>query len=107
MAKQKEEFGTVTPFSTNGGNWTRLGKSLHCHRAEPAFAYTGNYFCKDYRVSAHVKPLFGENHLMIVRAKGAMLGYGAGFFAENRLALYKNEYGYYILAETDYPMEYE
>ncbi len=107
IAKQKEEFGTVTPFSTDGGNWTKQGEFLHFHRAEPAFAYTGNYYSKDYRVSALVKPLFGENHLMTVRAKGAMLGYGAGFSGQNRLAIYKNEYGYYILAETDYPWNME
>lgn len=103
MRKQRYEFGAITPFAVNGGNWSGEGKALCCHRAEKAFAYTGNYYSKNYSVTADVRPAFGESHLVLARSKGAMMGYAAGFSKADKVAILKNDFGYQCVREIDYP----
>ncbi|MGF7057864.1 ADP-ribosylglycohydrolase family protein [Brassicibacter mesophilus] len=101
--KQKQELNTVTPFSVDGGYWEKRDKYLHAISYESAFAYGGNYFEKDYTITANIKPLQGHSHLLLARAKGAMMGYAAGFAKDGRVCLYKNDFGYDILKEAYYP----
>lgn len=102
IAKQRKEFGTITPFSVDHGAWGKDGDALSLMRCEPAFAYAGNYFSKDVRVTVPVTPINGESHLLQIRAQGAMRGYIAGFSEEGKAAIYKNDFGFKKLIETDF-----
>lgn len=103
IEKQRKEFGAVTPFSMDHGAWEIEDGKLSCMRCGEAFAYSGNYYEKNYCVKTTVEPVNGENHLLAVRALGAMRGYGAGFSEKGKAAIYKNDFGYKKIAETDFP----
>lgn len=105
MAKQKKEFGTVTPFSVDHGAWEISDGKLSLMRCGEAFAYAGNYYAGNYTVKTSMEPVNGTNHLLLVRAQGAMRGYAAGFSESGKAAIYKNDFGYTKLAETDFAWE--
>lgn len=102
FAKQHTDFGSVTPFSYHHGACSKEGDKLIYMRCEPAFAFCGNYYSKDYTVSALVTPLSGESHLLLARAKGILFGYAAGLAPNGKAAIYKNERDFQVLAETDF-----
>ena len=103
--KQMKNFASVTPFAIDHGAWDLYGGTLNLMRNEPSFAYTGNYYARDYTCSATVTPRHGASHLLLGRAQGAKRGYLAGLSAENKLSIIKNDFGFSTLAETDYPWE--
>ncbi len=103
--KQRKEFGTITPFAADHGAWEVEEDRLSLLRCGEAFAYAGNYYAGDYRISTEVEPVSGENHLLLIRAQGAMRGYALGFSGKGKAAIYKNDFGFVKLAETDYPWE--
>lgn len=102
MSKQKAEFNTVTPFSVDRGYWEIEEKFLHALAYDKAFAYGGNFYENNYIVTANIRPECGKSHVLIARAKGAMMGYAAGF-AEDKVCIYKNNYGYEVIKEAHYP----
>lgn len=107
ITKQHLDFGAVTPFSfDHGSRDIQDGRLLHM-RYGPAFAYGGNYYSKDYTICATVRPLAGESHLLLVRAKGALWGYAGGFAPNGTVALFQNNHGFSPLAEADFPWELE
>lgn len=105
MEKQKKEFGTVTPFSTDHGAWEITDGKLSLMRCKEAFAYAGNYYAKNYRIHTTIEPLNGEEHLLLVRAQGAMRGYALGLSKRGKVAVYKNDFAFIRLAETDFDWE--
>ena len=105
VSKARREFAGITPFSTDGGAWNVEREGLHCMRVERAFAYTGNYYARDYEVTADVTPINGASHLLLFRAQGAMRGYAAGFTEDGRAAILKNDFGYRELASCAFPWE--
>jgi ADP-ribosylglycohydrolase len=107
MAKQRSEFGALTPFSVNHGAWTIEHGALSLMRCEPAFAFAGNYFSKNYKVTVPVTPINGENHLLQIRSQGVMRGFAAGFSGNGKIAVFKNDFGFVKLAEADYGWEPE
>ena len=107
LAKQKTEFGCVTPFSFDHGAWDLEGGQLFLMRCEPAFAYAGNYYAADYTVTAPVTPLNGDSHLLTIRAQGAMRGYAGGLAANGTIKLYKNDFGYRELSSAAFEWEQE
>lgn len=104
FAKQKKEFGTVTPFSADHGAWEIAEGKLSCMRCGEAFAYAGNYFAADCRVETEVTPENGDSHLLLIHAQGAMRFYAAGL-EEGGLVIYKNDFGYEKLAECAFSWE--
>lgn len=106
MGKQRKEFGTVTPFSVDHGAWETDEGRLSLMRCGEAFAYAGNYYAKDCRVRTEVTPVCGSSHLILIRAQGAMRGYAVGFSEEGKAAVYKNDFGFVRLAETDFQWEF-
>ncbi|RRD95148.1 ADP-ribosylglycohydrolase family protein [Clostridiales bacterium COT073_COT-073] len=105
IAKQHKELGVITPFSMDHGAWVIEEEKLSLMRCEPAFAYAGNYYATDYQVTSRILPLHGDSHLLQIRAQGAMRGYQAGFTSAGKVGIYKNNFGYQLLAETEYPWE--
>lgn len=107
MRKQRKEFCGVTPFSMNHGFWDLYGGTLNLMRVEEAFAYSGNYYGRDYTVSASVIARHGTSHLLAVRAQGAKRFYAAGFGEKGKVILLKNDFGYGTLAEGAFAWEYD
>lgn len=102
VAKQKKNFAAITPFSMNRGAWDLYGGTLNLMRNEPSFAYTGNYYAKDYVVTVPVTPLHGASHLLVGRALGAKRFYAVGLDEAGKAVIVKNDFGFTTLAETDY-----
>ena len=61
MSKQRKNFAAITPFSMDHGAWNLYCGTLNLMRNEPAFAYTGNYYARDYVIAAPVTPLHGAS----------------------------------------------
>lgn len=106
IEKQRKNFGTITPFSTNHGAWDIEDGKLSLMHCEPSYAYTGNYYSKDYRITVPVKPVSGESHLLQIRAQGAMRGYIGGLEAGNQAVLYKNNFQLTELVRNDFLWEH-
>lgn len=87
------------------GAWDLDAGQLLLMRCEPAFAYAGNYYAKDYTVTAPVTPLNGDTHLLTIRAQGAMRGYAGGLAPDGTVKLYKNDFGYRELSSTTFEWE--
>ena len=101
-AKQKKNFASITPFSTDHGAWDLLGGTLNLMRCESAFAYTGNYYARDSVCAAPVTANNGTHHLLINRAQGAMRFYAAGLGDKGKLVILKNDFGFTTLAQCDF-----
>ncbi len=67
---------------------------------EACASYTGGHAVTDQRVSALVRPLAGESHLLVSRAAGAMRGYSAGFDGAGRVSILCHDFGLTRLATT-------
>jgi len=102
IAKQAVEFGCVTPFSHDGGNWGKEGARMHLMTNVAAASYTGGHSVGDQRISARVTPLAGTSHLLVIRAAGAMRGYLAGFDGAGRVSILKKNFGITRLASADF-----
>ena len=102
IAKQRTSFASITPFSTDHGAWSLEDGKLKLMRMNDAFAYTGNYYAKDYVFSTTVTPENGQSHLLIARAQGAQRGYAAGFGNEGQAVILKNDFGFTTLAEAPF-----
>lgn len=107
IAKQKKDFASVTPFSVDHGAWDLYGGTLNLMRCEPAFAYTGNYYARDYRCSAPVTPHNGESHLLVARAQGAQRCYAAGLGQTGEAVILKNDFGFTPLARCSFDWQPE
>ena len=105
MSKQRKNFAAITPFSMDHGAWSIQDGALHLMRNEPSFAYTGNYYAKDYVCGAEVTPLHGTSHLLLGRAQGAKRFYAAGLDEAGKAVILKNDFGYTTLAECDFAWE--
>ncbi len=105
ISKQRSEFATITPFSVNHGAWAKEKDSLSLMRCEPAFAYAGNYYARDYKITVPITPINGDNHLLQIRAQGAKRGYAGGFDQNNTVAIYKNDFGLQKVAGVNFRWE--
>ena len=93
----------IAQFTRLKGLASLVDGGLHFSCADFGELYTGSPRWRDYAVSFAVAPQSGGWHMVNARVQGALRSYAAGFSAEGRLGLYKNENGYRALAETDYP----
>ncbi len=105
VARQAVEFGCVTPFSHNRGNWTIDHGMMHLMTHEPCASYTGGHAVKDQRVRARVRPLAGGSHLLVARAAGAMRGYAAGLDGAGRVSILRHDFGVTRLASAAFAWE--
>lgn len=105
VTKQRKELGSITPFAVDHGAWSKVQDKIELMSCEPSFAYAGNYYSKDYEFTANLTPLNGGSHLVLVRAQGAMRGYGFGFSENNTVTFYKNSFGYTPLKTAGFNWE--
>lgn len=107
IKKQQKNFNSITPFATDHGAWDLYRQTLNVMREEEAFAYTGNYYSRDYSCGALVIPRHQDSHLLIARARGAMCFYAAGLGKEGQAVILKNDFGFTTLAECRFDWEYD
>ncbi|WP_322180837.1 ADP-ribosylglycohydrolase family protein [Neglectibacter caecimuris] len=86
------------------GLWRMAGGAAYGSCADHGELFTGGIDFRDYTVNAHICPMTGRNHLVMVRAQGAMRGYFAGFLGD-RLAIVKNQRTLRTLASKEYAWE--
>lgn len=106
VQKQRKEFGSITPFAVDHGAWSIVNDKIELMSCEPSFAYGGNYYSKDLVYSANITPLNGEGHILLIRAQGAMRGYGFGFSKENQVSFYKNDFGFKEIETASFNWEF-
>lgn len=70
---------------------------------ETAECYTGDPYWTDYTFKAVLVPQTGACHRLSFRVQGAIRSYAAGLAPNGKAALYKNDNGYSVLAEADFP----
>ncbi|MFW6381610.1 MAG: ADP-ribosylglycohydrolase family protein, partial [Bacillota bacterium] len=96
----------VSQFTYLRGLWTLdKGELSGSYYGEPAEAYTGDLYWKDYCFKAGVKPELGDCHNLNFRVQGGIRSYAVGLAPDNKLKLYKNNNGYKELSSTDFPWE--
>ncbi len=95
----------VSQFSYLKGIWTLEDDVLSGSCSDFGEAYTGGYDWKDYSFQATLIPQIGEYHNINFRVQGAIRSYAVGLAPSGKIALYKNENGYNLLCEADYPWE--
>jgi len=95
----------VSQFSYLKGIWELEEGALSGSCADYGETYTGGYDWEDYSFQATIIPQIGEYHNINFRVQGAIRSYAVGFAPSQKLALYKNENGYRLLSEVDYPWE--
>lgn len=93
FAKQAKEFGSVTPFAHNGGQWNISGNWLHCVADGSCSSYSGNYYSENYTLEATVRPIEGTSHCLIVRALGVMRHYLVGFDGAGHVSFIRSDFG--------------
>ncbi len=90
--------------SNSMGIWRMAGGAAYGSCADHGELFTGGTDFRDYTVNAHICPMTGRDHLVMVRAQGAVRGYLAGFWG-NKLAIVKNQRTLSLLASEDYSWE--
>lgn len=107
ISKQITDVGSITPFSHSEVAWRKVGNTIQSLRCKSSFSFTGNYYAGDQQISVTVKPGNGLQHLLMVRAKGIMRGYYAGFDGVGKLSIMKNDFGLSELVSCPFDWEYD
>ncbi len=105
IAKQRKDFGSITPFSHSAGAWRILNGILELTHCEASFSFTGNFYSTDQSITANITPYSGESHLLMVRAGGIMRGYLGGFGGNNKLVILRQDFGVETIAEIPFDWE--
>jgi ADP-ribosylglycohydrolase len=103
-AKEAEEWGAITRFTHNRGNWKLEGGRIVGHTATDADLWTGHLYARDLAVRASVIPHAGTSHLLTARAQGTSRFYAAGFEGD-RLMIVRHDFGDQVLAEVSFVPE--
>lgn len=106
FSKQAVEFQSVTPFAHHMGNVSLEQGEMRCFSDTECSSFTGNYYSKNYKYSATIKPLSGEHHSLIFRAEGIYRHYKAGFDGKNNVSLLVNDFGLTRLIEVPFTWRY-
>lgn len=96
----------VSQFTYLRGRWAIEDGVLSGNGVDYTEAYTGSHDWKDYIFTGTVLPVMGETHMLNIRVQGGIRSYAAGFKGDNKLCLCKNENGYRVLAQVDFPWEH-
>lgn len=107
---EQENEETWTVLHREISQFTRLkgisfleNGQLHLSCADFGEVYTGGSGWKDYIARFLITPLSGEYHLVNIRVQGAIRSYAAGFLPGRRVGILKNQNGYTVLKEIDFP----
>ncbi len=95
----------VPQFARLKGHTYLEGPYLSLSCADFGEMYTGHHLWKDYALSCTLRPETGDIHLIQARVQGAMRSYAAGFYGSGKVALLKNQNGYKMMVEKEFPWE--
>lgn len=98
-ARERQEWGAVSRFSFNRGAWTLEDGHIVGRATRDGDLWTGHSFAADQRVTAHVRRLAGESHLVSLRVAGARRFYAAGI-ENGRAVILAEDFGRTVLAEA-------
>ncbi len=110
FAGEKEEEWTVLHREVSQfTRWKGLSfledGNLHVSCGDCGEVYTGGHDWKDYEARFVITPAAGEYHLVNVRVQGARRSYAAGLLPDGRAGILKNQGGYRLLQEKEFPWE--
>ncbi|HIU75023.1 MAG TPA: ADP-ribosylglycohydrolase family protein [Candidatus Pelethocola excrementipullorum] len=108
LEKEREEIWTIlhkeiSQFTKLKGLMYLEDGQMHLSCSDFAEAYTGRHDWEDYSAKFYFTPLTGENHMVNVRVQGAIRSYAVGLLPDGKAAILKNDNGYRVMAETDFP----
>jgi ADP-ribosylglycohydrolase len=105
--KQSIEFLCVTPFAHHKGNWTIENGKMKVSSLTDCAAFTGNYFSKNYKISATIIPRKGLSHNLLFRASGVKRYYQIGFDGKNQVSFIYNDFGIKKLMSVPFDWEHD
>jgi len=106
FSKSRTDFGSLTPLVHTGGSWRKIGNIIENLRYKESFSYTGNYYATNQRIRLSVTPYCGDQHFLAVRSKGIMRGYYLGFDGKRKVSIYKEDFGLYKIADTEFDWKF-
>ncbi|SDF12804.1 ADP-ribosylglycohydrolase family protein [Limimaricola pyoseonensis] len=98
-AEEAEEWGAVSRFSFNRGDWGLEDGRIIGRTTSDADLWTGHAFATDQTVTARIMCIAGDSHLVSARAAGARRFYAAGIEA-GRAVILCEDFGTTVLAEA-------
>lgn len=101
LHQEVPQFARMKGHTYLDGPWL----SLSC--ADFGELYTGHHLWQDVSLSCTMQPVTGEHHLLLARVRGGMGSYGAGFYGANQVAILKNQGGYQVMEQADFPWQPE
>ncbi len=105
FSRERNEFGAISGWTFWRGFWRIEEKQFRGSGAGVSEAYTGDIAWCDYTLTVDLVPVVGEQHNVLVRVQGARRAYVVGLAPNNRVALYKNERGYRVVADAAFAWE--
>jgi hypothetical protein len=106
FAYAKPETGVISEWTFWRGYWRMEDGTYHGSGILENESYTGDIDWKDYQYSVDLKPLLGENHLILFRVQGALRNYAFGLSPQNTVTLYKKSRNYAPVQSADFAWEY-
>lgn len=108
---EQEEIWTqthreISQFTKLRGLFYLEDGKFHLSAEDFGEIYTGSHTWKDYTAEFSVTPVNGGTHMVNVRVKGAIRSYAVALLPEGKVGILKNENGYRILTETEFPWEH-
>lgn len=103
--EQWSAFHTELSQTSNSmGLWNVADGAAYGSCADHGELFTGGIDFRDYTVTARICPVTGRNHMIMIRAQGAMRSYMAGFIGDE-LVIMKNHRTLQRLAAKPYDWE--
>jgi len=103
-AREVEEWGAISRFTWNRGYWKLEDGRITCLTDSDADLWTGHGYTRDATISADLRPMAGQSHLLTIRAQGTGRFYAGGFDGD-RLIILKEDFGPTVLGETPFVRE--
>lgn len=106
FGKQQMNFNQITPFSNNLGNHFIFEKSIKYISEVHSESFTGNYYSRNYTLKTLVKPISGEDHFIVFRARGLREYYSFGFKDGKVVLLEYNNADINVIQEQTYQLKH-
>ncbi len=102
FAKERRESGGISQWTRLRGYWRLEDGAYHGSGVGECESYSGDIQWSGYTLEASLIPLIGDHHLINVRVQGALRGYAFGLAPDNRIALYKKDTTYRMVASAPF-----
>ncbi len=103
---ERPEYGAISQWTYLRGYWRLADGAYHGSGSGISESYTGDVNWQDYRLTVRLRPLLGDDHLILARVQGARRSYAAGLGTGDQFILYKNDGGYKPIAAVPFPWQH-